>query len=137
VKGVYFADAFFWIALSHKRDAWHDAVFAWALANPRARLVTTEEALTEVLNWFATRGINGRKTAAAAVRQALTNPLTQVLPQTSANFHAALAFYESRMDKEYSLVDCRSMAAMKSLGLSEVLSNDHHFAQEGFTVLFP
>jgi len=44
--------------------------------------------------------------------------------------------YESRLDKGYSLTDCRSMLAMKSLGVSDVLSNDRHFAQEGFNVLF-
>ncbi len=30
-----------------------------------------------------------------------------------------------------------SVVAMQSLGLPEVLTNDRHFAQEGFTVLFP
>ena len=61
----------------------------------------------------------------------------QVLPQTSAGFAAALTLYEARPDKGYSLTDCRSMLAMKSLGLSDVLTHDHHFTQEGFTILFP
>jgi len=26
---------------------------------------------------------------------------------------------------------------MRALGVSEVLTNDHHFTQEGFTILFP
>ena len=56
------------------------------------------------------------------------------LPQTSADFHAALALYESRLDKDYSLTDCRSMVALRALGISEVLTNDHHFTQEGFTI---
>jgi hypothetical protein len=30
-----------------------------------------------------------------------------------------------------------SMLAMRTLAISEVLSNDHHFTQEGFTILFP
>jgi predicted nucleic acid-binding protein len=59
------------------------------------------------------------------------------LPQTSADFAAALSLYEARPDKEYSLTDCRSTLAMRTLGLSEVLSNDHHFTQEGFTISFP
>jgi hypothetical protein len=29
------------------------------------------------------------------------------------------------------------MVAMRALGLSEVLTHDHHFAQEGFAILFP
>ena len=58
-------------------------------------------------------------------------------PQTRADFDAALPRYEARLDKGYSLTDCRSMLAMRSLGLTEVLTNDHHFTQEGFTILFP
>jgi predicted nucleic acid-binding protein len=59
------------------------------------------------------------------------------LPQTSADFGTALALYEARPDKEYSLTDCRSMLALRAMGLSEILTNDHHFTQEGFTILFP
>ena len=33
--------------------------------------------------------------------------------------------------------DCRSMNALRSLGIAEVLTNDRHFTQEGFTILFP
>jgi predicted nucleic acid-binding protein len=60
-----------------------------------------------------------------------------VLPQTRVDFDAAFALYEARPDKGYSLTDCRSMVALRALGVSEVLTNDNHFAQEGLTVLFP
>ncbi|HUE74513.1 MAG TPA: hypothetical protein VMP01_26755 [Pirellulaceae bacterium] len=75
--------------------------------------------------------------ASVAVRSVIADPSIQVLPQTSTGFHAALALYESRPDKEYSLVDCRSMVALREMGVSEVLTSDHHFTQEGFTILFP
>jgi hypothetical protein len=29
------------------------------------------------------------------------------------------------------------MVALRALGISEVLTNDHHFTQEGFAILFP
>jgi hypothetical protein len=29
------------------------------------------------------------------------------------------------------------MVALHSLGISEVLTNNHHFTQKGFTILFP
>ena len=69
------------------------------------------------------------------VRGILGDASTQVLPQTSADFAAALTLYEARPDKGYSLTDCRSMLALRSLGISDVLTNDHHFEQDGFTVL--
>lgn len=137
MAGVYFADTFYWIALTHRKDAAHQRVAGWLLANPNARLVTTEEVLSEVLTWFSATGTVGRQTAVTAIRTFLTDPTIQVLPQTSTGFHAALALYESRPDKDYSLTDCRSMVALRGLGLTEVLTNDHHFTQEGFTILFP
>jgi predicted nucleic acid-binding protein len=50
-----------------------------------------------------------------------------VLPQSRADFDAALALYEARPGKSYSMTDCRSMVALRALGISEVLTNDHHF----------
>ncbi len=137
MAAVYFADTFWWIAVANPNDAWHTRVLAWQAAHPNAGFVTTEEVLSEVLTWFAGTGPAGRAHASAVVRSILGDPSTQVLPQTSAGFAAALALYEARPDKEYSLTDCRSMVAMRGLGLTEVLTNDHHFTQEGFTVLFP
>jgi predicted nucleic acid-binding protein len=48
-----------------------------------------------------------------------------------------LALYKDRPDKEYSLTDCIAMQVMRQEGLTEVLTNDHHFTQEGFYILFP
>ena len=42
----------------------------------------------------------------------------------------------ARPDKGYSLTDCISMATMRKKGLTEVLTNDRHFEQEGFRALF-
>ncbi|MFL5339840.1 MAG: type II toxin-antitoxin system VapC family toxin [Gemmataceae bacterium] len=93
--------------------------------------------MSELLTWFAGSGPAGRANASGLVRDIFSDPATQVLPQTSSDFMAALAFYEARPDKDYSLTDCRSMLAMKGLGLTEVLTNDHHFTQDGFTIVFP
>ncbi|HJT33050.1 MAG TPA: hypothetical protein VJ783_13495 [Pirellulales bacterium] len=123
--------------MGNPKDTWHARAIAWQASHSNAHFVTTEEILSEVLTWFAASGPAGRALASAMVRDILSDPTTQVLPQTSADFAAALALYESRPDKGYSLTDCRSMLAMRGLGVSEVLTNDHHFTQEGFTVLFP
>jgi predicted nucleic acid-binding protein len=58
-----------------------------------------------------------------------------VLPQSAQSFQAGLALYQARPDKEYSLVDCVSMEAMRQEGITEFLTHDDHFAQEGFTKL--
>jgi predicted nucleic acid-binding protein len=134
---MLFADTFYWVALLNPRDAFHAAVRALNGTLGTVRLVTTDEVLAEVLTFFARGGPLWRSKAARMVRRTRSNPDVDVLPQTRADFDAALALYEARPDKEYSLTDCRSMLAMRSLGLTEALTNDHHFTQEGFTILFP
>jgi predicted nucleic acid-binding protein len=134
---ILFADAFYWVALFNPGDAFHARVTSFGRSLGRTRLVTTDEVLTEVLAWFSRFGRHWRGKAASLVHDLRSDPNADVLPQTRADFDAALRLDEARPDKEYSLTDCRSMLAMKGLGLTEVLTNDHHFTQEGFTILFP
>ena len=47
-----------------------------------------------------------------------------------------LSAVRARPDKRYSLVDCISMQTMRKAALTEVLTNDRHFEQEGFRALF-
>ena len=68
------------------------------------------------------------------LRAILENPNVKVISQTRDSFLKGLTFYENRSDKEYSLTDCISMNVMKAELLGEVLTNDRHFEQEGFTV---
>jgi len=134
---MVFADTFYWVALLNPRDPFHARLASFSLGLGAARLVTTDEVLTEVLNWFSRSGPLWRGKAAILVHNLQSNPNVDVLPQTRADFDAALALYEARPDKAYSLTDCRSLVALQALGVSEVLTNDHHFTQEGFTILFP
>ena len=89
----------------------------------------------ETLGFVSGGGPYLRNLAATFIRALLVDPAVQVIPQTHASFLEALAFYESRQDKGYSLVDCVSMLAMRDLGIDDVLTGDHHFAQEGFRPL--
>lgn len=99
-----------------------------------ALIVTTDEVLTEFLAALRS-GKHMRKQAAKMVRLILENPNVKVIPQTRESFLKGLTFYESRIDKEYSLIDCISMNVMRNESLVEVLTNDRHFEQEGYTVL--
>ena len=132
-----FADTFYWIALLNPRDAFHSAALAYGRTLGSTRHVTTDLVLAEVLNHFSGAGPYWRGKAAAHVRNLTSDPDVDILPTSPADFIAALALYETRPDKSYSLTDCRSMLAVRSLGLSEVLTSDLHFTQEGFTILFP
>ena len=69
------------------------------------------------------------------VRRILSNQDVRVMEQSRDTFLAGLARYERRLDKGYSLQDCVSMNVMEAEGITEVLTSDHHFEQEGFTIL--
>jgi predicted nucleic acid-binding protein len=58
-----------------------------------------------------------------------------VISQTHQSFLAGLVLYEARPDKDYSLTDCISMNVMRAEGITEILTHDGHFTQEGFTKL--
>ncbi len=47
----------------------------------------------------------------------------------------AWQLWRTRLDKDWSLVDCASFAAMTRLGLTDALTADHHFDQAGFVRL--
>ena len=59
-----------------------------------------------------------------------------VTPQSRESFLAGLELYRTRPDKGYSLTDCISMQTMRRAGITQVLTNDRHFEQEGFQALF-
>jgi predicted nucleic acid-binding protein len=134
----FFADTFYWIAILLRSDAWHARVTAFNQTLQRAdTLFTTDAVILEFLAAFSSAGSYMRQQAVARVEGMLANPYIHVVEVTRARLLEGLALYKDRPDKEYSLTDCISMQVMRREGLIEVLTNDHHFTQEGFRILFP
>jgi predicted nucleic acid-binding protein len=133
---LVFADTNYWVALINPNDQWRGPAHSAQALLHDVRLVTTDLILLEVLNFFAEHGEEARLRAVSATEEILTNPDTEVVRHTHQSFVAGLAFYKARADKGYSLTDCISMNAMRERSISEVLTHDHHFEQEGFTILF-
>jgi predicted nucleic acid-binding protein len=73
---------------------------------------------------------------AANVEAMLCDPGVRVIPQSHDSFLAGFELFRERPDKGYSMVDCISMPTMRKEGLTEALTNDRHFEQEGFRALF-
>lgn len=65
-----------------------------------------------------------------------SNPNITVVKQTPESFKNGLELYKLRSDKQYSMPDCISMITMKERKITHALTNDHHFSQEGFDILF-
>lgn len=118
------------------RDQWHQKVRQFNQTLGAVELVTTDEVLTEFLNFFSSFEPLVKEGAIQRASLLLQSPMVQVVPQSRDTFLAGLDLYGQRLDKGYSLTDCISMQTMQSLGLKEVLSHDRHFVQEGFIVLF-
>jgi uncharacterized protein len=131
-----FADTFYWVALADFADGAHHRALAITAERAASRIVTTDEVLTEYLTFFSTAREPLRREAAESVEGILASPAIRVIPQSRESFLTGLQLYRARPDKGYSLVDCISMQAMRKEGLTEVLTNDRHFEQEGFRALF-
>jgi predicted nucleic acid-binding protein len=131
-----FADTFYWIALADSADSAHQRALNLTADRATSRIFTTDEVLTEYLTFFSTAPEQFRIEAAESVEGLLASSIVRVIPQSRESFRAGLQLYRARPDKGYSLVDCISMQTMRKEGLTEVLTNDQHFEQEGFRALF-
>ncbi len=131
----FFADTAYWIALTNPSDQHAQDVMRFDDLFSGGSVYTTEEVLAEVLTFFA-GDLWLRSRAVETVREILSDPALHVIPQSHDSFVSGFDLYAARPDKGYSLTDCISMQAMRREGITEVLTNDKHFEQEGFRALF-
>jgi len=131
-----FVDTFYWIALADSNDSAHLPALTLTAKRATSGIVTTDEVLTEYLTFFSAAPAPTRREAAEVVEDLLMSSIVRVIPQSRDSFRAGLQLYRARPDKDYSLTDCIAMQAMRREGLTEVLTNDRHFEQEGFRALF-
>jgi predicted nucleic acid-binding protein len=135
VKAV-FADTFYWAALTRIDDPAHAQAMDLSRSLAPDRIVTTDEVLAEYLTFFAGGGPNIRERVGRNVAELIENLDVRVVPQSRESFLEGLELYRARPDKGYSLTDCISMQTMRKERVTEVLTNDRHFEQEGFRSLF-
>ena len=133
--GVVFADAGYWIALWNPRDVLHRQAMAFADALESSDIVTTQLVLVEALNSMAGQREFRRAFAAQMVQELETNPDVEIVPQTDAQFRAAVERYAARRDQRWSLTDCASFLVMEERNITEALAYDRDFEQAGFIAL--
>ena len=130
-----FADTVYWIALTNSLDQYHAKAVEISDALSPCRLFTTDLVLIEFLNALADSGLHIRAAAVQMVETIMSNPQVTVVSMNRRTFLRGLALYKARRDKGYSLTDCSSMLLMRERRLSEALTTDRHFEQEGFVAL--
>jgi predicted nucleic acid-binding protein len=131
-----FADTFYWAALTSEGDAAHERAVEFSRSLQPGAIMTTENVLDEYLTYFSGARQSMRIQAGNTVADILGNSGILVIPQSHQLFLAGLKYYRARPDKGYSLTDCTSMEVMHRYGLTNILTNDRHFEQEGFRALF-
>lgn len=124
------------LRLADSADSSHRRAIELTSEFAEVSVVTTDEVLVEYLTFFATAHERLRRKALVNARRILETPGIYVVPQSRDSLLSGMALYEARPDKGYSLTDCISMRTMRREGLSDALTNDRHFEQEGFRALF-
>lgn len=67
----------------------------------------------------------------------VANPDIQTVWVDEPLHHQAMALLRARLDKTYSLCDAVSFVLMRQHKVSQALTTDHHFEQEGFRKALP
>lgn len=130
-----FVDTQYLIAHINPHDQWRVRAREVEAQLGLVELVTTESVLMETLNFLAEYKPSIRQAAVNLAYQLLDGLDVELIPHTRETLLDGLELYETRLDKGYSLTDCILMNAMRERGINEVLTHDHHFEQEGFTIL--
>lgn len=130
---LVFADAFYFVARLNRHDQHHERVVTFS-REFRSHILTTDWVLMEVADALAKSECRSRiRDFTLHLRQASG---CEVVPTSRALLDRALELYHQHKDKEWTLTDCVSFVIMRECGITEALTEDRHFVQAGFTVLF-
>jgi predicted nucleic acid-binding protein len=99
------------------------------------RLVTTSYVLVELASLLTSPFRVPRPQQIQLLAAIRAASWVEIVPMASALEAAAWSLWQSRPDKEWSVVDCASFVLMLQRGLTEALTSDHHFELAGFVRL--
>lgn len=120
------------LCLCDRRDAFHAE--STTVCRNASRMMTHDYVLAEFVPLARVRGLP-RHIALSFLMEILDNRLVEKHWVDEGLHRSALALLRSRPDKTYSLCDAASFVLMRRLGISEALTTDRHFEQEGFVRL--
>ena len=133
--GTLFADTSYYVALFLRTDNLTHEARRLAQSHMNDQIVTCEAVWVELFAHLTRSDEHVRLEALGALDDLRRDPLVTIVPQTGELFEDGLELYRRRLDKRYSLTDCMCMTICTRLDIREVLTHDHNFEQEGFTIL--
>lgn len=99
------------------------------------KVITTNYVLAELVALLTSPLRIPRPATVAFIDGLKASPYVEVVHVDVVLNDEAWQFLRSRLDKEWSLVDCASFVVMRRRGILEALTTDHHFEQAGFVRL--
>jgi predicted nucleic acid-binding protein len=99
--------------------------------NAATTRLTHSYVLAEFVALCQARGLNRARVLTFAA-DLLDNPHVEIVWVDETLHHSALMLLQARLDKAYSLCDAVSFVLMRERGITEGLTTDNHFEQEGF-----
>lgn len=130
-----FLDTGFAIAMVSPRDAYHGRAIQLAdeLNAAGTAIITTRAVLLEIGAALAKAAY--RDAAVSLINLLENDPQVEILALSEDLFAQAFDLFRARVDKEWSLTDCRSFVVMRQCGVQTALAADIHFQQAGFKPL--
>ena len=93
-----FVDTLYFVALFNPRDQWHERAFAASKLIADAKLITTEDVLVELLNFFSEYGEKARRGAVTQTEGILSGSNIEVAPQSHEAFTGRIFYLGKRSD---------------------------------------
>jgi len=98
----------------------------------KRRLVTSNYILSELVALLISPMRISRPSLVTFVEGIKTSPYIEVVHIDATLDQQAWDLFKKRPDKKWTLVDCSSFVLMQQRGITEAITNDHHFEQAGF-----
>lgn len=131
-------DTSFLFALFSPRDSLHQMAHEWMArlrGSSGAGFVTTRSILSEFLAMCRNLPPNARQAAADYVLRLFADESIEIVVESDALFQSGINLYRARPDNAYSLTDCIAMELCRQRAITDVLTYDRDFTQEGFRAL--
>jgi predicted nucleic acid-binding protein len=129
-----FVDTSGWASAFDRKQAYHTlaATHVRSAHGAASRVITTNYILCELVGLLTSPLRVSRTRQIQLLGDLRTASWVDIVHIDAALDAAAWQLWESRLDKEWSLVDCTSFVVMQNRGLTEALTTDHHHEQAGF-----
>lgn len=129
---MIFIDTVYLLALVRANDELHERAVRWSdvLNEP---LLVTEYVVWEFVNVCPKP--QNRQLVPPILEWIEGDPGVVLKEADRELFTAGFIRFNERLDKAWSLTDCVSFIVMENAGVTQALTNDHHFEQAGFEAL--